>query len=167
MGIFEWFNGEVPASLKTKQVYGIVFSKDARVLLRAEETSDGLVFSMGGGTPEPFDTDRVATLRREMIEELNTTLEDQVLLVGYQEVHEPSGIAPYAQVRMTAMIKNIGPAQPDPDNGKIYKRVLVSPQRAIELLNWKDTGKAQIEEAFRIAKENFEFESFSTQEEFV
>ena len=167
MGVFEWFNDEVPAHLETKQVYGIVFSRDARVLLRAEETEDGLVYSMGGGTPEPFDTDRVATLRREMIEELNTTLEDTVLMVGYQEVHEPSGIPAYAQVRMTAMIKNIGPAMPDPDNGKIYKRVLVSPQRAIELLNWKDTGKAQIEEAFKIAKANFVFESFSTEEDFV
>lgn len=167
MGVFEWFNGEVPEGLETKQVYGIVFSKDARVLLRAEETADGLVYSMGGGTPEPFDTDRVATLRREMIEEVNTTLEDAVHMVGYQEVHEPSGVPAYAQVRMTALIKEIGPALPDPDNGKIYKRILVSPQRAIELLNWKDTGKAQIEEAFRIAKENFEFKSFSTQEEFV
>ena len=167
MGVFEWFNGEVPENLETKQVYGIVFSKDARVLLRAEETNDGLVYSMGGGTPEAFDTDRVSTLRREMIEELNTSLEDTVLMVGYQEVHEPSRIPSYAQVRMTALIKEIGPAMPDPDNGKIYKRVLVSPQRAIELLNWKDTGKAQIEEAFKIAKANFVFESFSNEEDFV
>ena len=167
MGVFEWFNGEVPENLENKQVYGIVFSKDARVLLRAEETENGLIYSMGGGTPEKFDTDRTMTLRREMIEELNTTLEETVLMVGYQEVHEPSGIPAYAQVRMTAMIKEIGPAMPDPDNGKTYKRILVSPERAIELLNWKDTGRAQIEEAFKIAKEHFVFESFSTKEDFV
>ena len=161
MGIFEWFDGEVPENLETKQVYGIVFSRDARVLLRIEDTVHGSVYSMGGGTPEPFDTDRVATLRREMIEELNTTLEDTVILVGYQEVNEPSGIPAYAQVRMTALIKEIGEAKPDPDNGKTYKRVLVPPHRAIELLNWSDTGKAQIESAFKIAKANFEFESFS------
>ena len=168
MGVFEWFDGEIPANLKTKQVYGIVFSKDGRILLRAEETESGWIYSMGGGTPEPFDADRIATLRREMIEEVNTTLEDKVVMVGYQEVNEPGGkVPPYAQVRMTALIKEIGEAQPDPDNGKLYKRVLVPPQKAIELLNWGESGKAQIESAFKIAKESFEFECFSNDETFV
>ena len=167
MGIFEWFDGEVPENLETRQVYGIVFSRDARVLLRVEDTVHGPVYSMGGGTPEPFDTDRVDTLRREMIEELNTTLEEPIIMVGYQEVNEPSGIPAYAQVRMTALIKEIGEAKPDPDNGKTYKRVLVPPHRAIELLNWADSGKAQIESAFKIAKAHFEFESFSNEETFV
>ena len=40
---------------------------------------------MFGGTPEDFDKDRIATLKREFVEEANTTLKDPIYLVGYQK----------------------------------------------------------------------------------
>jgi len=88
-------------------------------------------------------------------------------MLGYQEVDEENGRAPYAQVRMTAIIENIGPSRPDPDNGKTYDRILTSPKRAIELLNWGETGRLQIEEAVRIAKEQLGITKFSDKEEFI
>ena len=34
-------------------------------------------------------------------------------------------------------------------------RVLASPKEAIQLINWGEVGKLQIEEAMRVAKEKF------------
>jgi len=162
MDIFTWFNGEVPSELEVKQVYGVLFTKDGRVLLRKEDD----FYSLAGGTPEAFDKDMEATLRREVIEEVNTTIEKPVL-VGYQRVNEGNGIPLYAQVRMAAIIKEIGPVQPDPDNGKTYQRILTTPSKAIKLLNWGESGRLMIEEATRVAKEILELKTFNDKEEFI
>ena len=37
MATFKWFDGEVPANIKIKQVYGLVFTKDGRMLMRIED----------------------------------------------------------------------------------------------------------------------------------
>lgn len=150
----EWHNGEVPSKLQTRQVYGVIFTKDGRMLLKVENKFTKKVYSLAGGTPEEFDQDRIETLRRELKEEVNTEIEDKVLLVGYQTISGDGDLPDYAQVRMTAMIKKIGPRQPDPDNGKTYERILTSPSRAIELLKWHD-GDKLINEACRIAKKEF------------
>ena len=88
-------------------------------------------------------------------------------MVGYQEIDEENGKPPYAQVRMTALIDKIGPVQPDPDNGETYERMLTTPERAIELINWGEVGKNQIEEAVRIAKKEFDITWGNEQEEYV
>lgn len=151
----KWFEEEVPANLKTTQVYAVVFNKKGKILLKVGDKKGRKVCSLAGGTPENFDKDRIATLRREYIEEVNTTLADPIYYLGYQLVDEENGKPPYAQVRMTAMIKNIGEKLPDPDNGLTYDRILVEPEKAIELLNWGDIGEAIIRKAVKIAKENF------------
>lgn len=148
MAIFTWRNGVVPEGMKIKQVYGIIFTSDGRTLLRIEEKNNKKVHSLAGGTPETFDADMEATLRRELVEEVNVTIEKPIL-VGYMEVDEENGIPPYAQVRMTAMISDIGPTKPDPDNGETYERILVSPQKAIELLNWGKPGEEMIKAAVK------------------
>ena len=45
---------------------------------------------------------------------------------------------------LLALIRKIGLKKPDPDTGKTYDRLLVSPGRAIQLLGWGDVGAAQI-----------------------
>ena len=45
---------------------------------------------------------------------------------------------------MAAMIRRIGDKQPDPDNGKTYDRLMVSPERAAILLQWGNVGYEQI-----------------------
>ena len=166
MAMFTWHNGEVPSELKVRQVYGLVFTRDGRMLLMVKDKQTGKVFSLAGGTPEEFDVDKEATLRRELVEEVNVTIEKPIT-VGYQEVDEENGIKPYAQFRMTAIIDNIGPRLPDPDNGETYERILTTPTRAIELLNWGEVGKQQIEAAVKIAKEQLGITEFSTKEEYI
>lgn len=158
MEIFTWHNCEVPKHLKIKQVYGIIFTKDGRILLKVGEKNNVKKYSFAGGTPEVFDDGMVATLRRELIEEVNLTIEDPIML-GYQEVDEQNGKAPYAQVRMVAMIDKIGKAQPDPDNGKTYERLLIHPNKAIQLLNWGDIGRQIIESAVCISFKKFEIKN--------
>ena len=157
MATFTWHNGEVPKGMEVTQVYGVVFTKDGRILLMSQEKASGRVYSLSGGTPENFDKSKEDTLRRELFEEVNVTIEKPIML-GYQEVDEENGKEPYAQVRMTALIKEIGPSQPDPDNGETYERVLVSPETAIELLNWGTIDKQLIEESVAIAKKEFGIE---------
>ena len=148
-----WHNEFVPEGMKIKQVYGLVFNEEGKILMRVENRGNKKTFSFGGGTPENYDHNIEATLRREMLEEVNTTLQNEVFYVGYQEIDPGDNTPPFAQVRMTALIKEIGPKLPDPDGGEIYDRLLTDPKKAIKFLNWKQTGKQQVERAVEVAKE--------------
>lgn len=92
-------------------------------------------------------------------------MKENVCHLGYQEVAGDNGRAPYAQVRTVAVIDKIGEAKPDSDNGKTYKRVLVSPERAIKLLDWKEIGEAIIKKAVEVAKLELDIKRFSKKEE--
>ena len=166
MAKFIWNNGEVPRELKITQVYGLIFTKDGRMLLKVENKNHRKVFSLAGGTPEQFDDNMEETLRRELIEEVNTTIHNPII-VGYQKVDEENGTPPYAQVRMTAIIDEIGEVRPDPDNGEIYERLLTTPEKAIKLLNWGSVGESQIKEALKIAVEQFGLKLTNESEEYV
>lgn len=151
-----WCENEVPAGIEVHQVYAVAFNRDGKVILKAETKKSGKrVYSLAGGTPEDYDVDRIATLRREYIEEINTTLLDPIIYLGYQLVDEENGIPPYAQIRMTAMIDEIGEKKPDPDNGETYDRILANPDVAINCLSWGDIGEKIIKKATEIAKDKF------------
>ncbi len=163
-----WHNEEVPKGMRVGQVYGVIFTIDGRTLLKVDTKADGRkVYAIAGGTPEDFDADRIATLRRELVEEVNTTIGDDIYYVGYQEVSGDGDKPTYAQVRMTAMIEKIGERRPDPDNGETYERLLTTPKRAIELLKWGEIGEKLITRAVEIAKEKFGLTLTSDVEEFV
>ena len=161
-----WIRGEVPEDIQIRQVYGVLFNHDGRILLMVKNKQNNQVYSLSGGTCEDFDDSMIATLRRELIEEINTTIQTPQML-GYQLVDEENGKPPYAQVRMTAMIDRIGDKQPDPDNGEIYDRILTHPSHGITYLNWGDIGKAIIEEAVEIAKDKFGLTFFLDKDELV
>lgn len=165
MAKFVWHSGDVPQNLKVTQVYGIVFNADGLVLLKVENKKDRRVYSFGGGTPENFDDSRETTLRREMMEELNTTLQSKLISVGYQEVNEENGKPPYAQMRMTALVDKVGAKQPDPDNGDTYDRLFTTPNQAIKLLGWGDVGKNQILEAVKLAQKHFGIKIYADDEQ--
>ena len=163
-----WHAEPVPANLKITLVYGLIFNEKGQMLMRIETKKDKKVYSLAGGTPEDYDNGVEATLRREMLEEVNTTLKDEIHYVGYQLIDEGNGKPPYAQVRMTALIDKLGEKQPDPDTGDTYERLLVHPEKAISLLNWGEVGKNQIEKAVEIAKEKFNIDfSKPTDEDWV
>ena len=163
----EWHGGEPPQNLKVKQVYAVMFSSDGRIMLQIKIRNNKKMYSLSGGTPEPYDKTLIDTLKRELIEEVNTTIKDDIYLVGYQLVNENNGKPKYAQLRMAALIDKIGVKQPDPDTGETYDRVLVSPTNAIKLLDWGEIGKMIIEEACLIAQKKFGLNFSNTNEEYV
>ena len=166
MAKFIWHDGEVDEGLEVRQVYGLIFTRDGRMLMKVENKGDHKVYSLAGGTPEDFDFDKVATLKRELVEEVNVTIEEP-FMVGYQEVDEENGTPSYAQVRMVAIIDKIGDIKPDPDNGETYERLLATPSRVIELLNWGNVGKRQVEQAYKIAKERLNLVETNNKEEYI
>ena len=166
MGVFEWFKEAVPQSLEVKQVYGVLFDEYGRTLVRTEVINGKKYGCLAGGKPEIGDDGMDGTLRREAIEEVNTTLKE-IYYLGYQTVNEGNGIPVYAQVRMIGLIDKIGPKKPDPDGGKIYDRILTTPERAIEILSWGEEGKKMIRDATELAKIKFNFKEIKTDEEFV
>lgn len=151
----EWIEQEVPKGIKVTQVYAVVFNSQGEILLKVEMKNGRKTYSLAGGTPEHFDKDRVDTLKREYIEEMNTTLKDPIYYLGYQLVDEENGKPPYAQIRMTAMIDSVGDKIPDIDTGLTYDRVFAEPGKAIELLSWGDIGEKIIKKAVEIAKQRF------------
>ena len=148
---FTWYDENVPEGMKIRQVQGLIFTRDGRLLIKSEIINGKKVYSLAGGTPEDYDVDREATLRRELLEEINTTIFEPYY-VGYQTVEGDGDRPTYAQIRMTAIIDTIGESIPDPDSGTVYERLLTTPERAIELLNW-DTGAPQVRAAVRVARE--------------
>lgn len=146
----EWHKGEVPKGIEIKQIYGIVFDKDANIFLRIEDRC----YKLTGGRPEIEDKCMEDTLKREFIEEVNISIKN-IHLLGYQLVYENNKTKPYAQVRMIAQIDEIFENRPDLDNGKLYERVFKTPEETIALLNWGEVGKKQIEEAVKLAKKYY------------
>ena len=166
MAKFTWKSAPVPEGMEIRQVYGILFSKDGRMLLKVEDKNGRSVYSMAGGHPETFDADMAATLAREVDEEINSSVFAPVY-VGYQEVDEENDAPLYAQVRMTALLSSVGESRPDPDNGETYKRLLAPPVRAKTLLGWGRIAEEQIDAAKRIAEREYGLKFENTKEEYV
>ena len=162
-----WKSEKVPAGIPITQVYGLIFDRDGRTLLKVEIKKGKRVYGLAGGTPESYDADAEATLRRELTEEINTTVCKDVRYVGYQLIEGDGDRPPYAQLRMTAMIERIGQKQPDPDNGETYDRLLTSPERAVELLNWGSVAEAQFKRAVEIATAEFSLPTADDEELWV
>lgn len=161
MANFTWNHCAVPNNLKIKQVYGVVFSDDKRVLLRVEDDK----YKLTGGKPEENESYK-ETLRREYIEELNIEIED-VHYLGYLLVEE-NNIEPYAQVRMIGKIKKINENRPDIDTGKQYKRFFSSIHNVKKYLNYEDeAGNLLIDDAIIMANKKYKFEKISDIEDFV
>ena len=150
MAVFRWCKGDVPAGMEIRQVYGILFTKDGRMLLAFDRGH----YTLAGGKPQPGDADPEATLKRELWEEINVTV-GEACTVGYQAVDEEDGTEPYAQLRMTAVPETLEDITPDPATGRTFSRLLTDPLRAASLLNWGEIGEAQIRDAMAVAAEKW------------
>lgn len=145
---FTWFKSPVPEDLEVRQVYGVVFSNDGRILLRIEDGK----YKLTGGRPENGESFQ-ETLRREYLEELNVELMD-VHYLGYLLIQDNG--EKYAQVRMIARIKDIGESHIDPDRGKMYERKLVAIDSVKDYLNYADeAGNRMLDDAIFMAKEKY------------
>ena len=166
MAKISWVAESVPEGMAIRQVYCIMLDLEGRVMLRVEKKPDRIKYSLAGGRPEVFDNGIEGTCRRELLEEVNTEIETPVY-IGYQLVSEGNGTPAYAQVRMAALIRRIGKKQPDPDNGKIYDRLLVAPEKAAVLLNWGDVGYSQVMKAKEVICRQYGITEISDIEEWV
>ena len=145
MAKYTWNTSLVPNDVVVKQVYGIVFSDDFKILLRVEDGK----YKLTGGKPEK-DESYEDTLKREYIEELNVEL-DNVSYLGYLLVEENDLL--YAQVRMVAKIKKINDTCIDPAMGKTYGRELVDCNKVKDYLKYKDdAGNTMIDDAINMIK---------------
>lgn len=143
-----WHEVPVPSGLVITQVYGyLLCPRTGRVLVQEDEDA----FSLPGGRPEPEDTDLAATLVREAFEESQVHVGATAYL-GYQEVHRSSRV-PYAQVRMAGVIEEFAPRAPDPDRGRVYRRLMTSLGAAPGILGWGLPGVLQSRAAARVARQ--------------
>jgi 8-oxo-dGTP pyrophosphatase MutT (NUDIX family) len=137
---YVWHEDPVPAELPVTQVYGwLICPVSGRVLI--QEQDDG-TFSLPGGAPEPFDTDRDATLAREAFEENQVRISATTAYLGYQEVRQP-GRQVIAQLRMAGIITQFADRAPDPDNGRLNRRYMTSLVAAPAVLGWGQPAEAQ------------------------
>jgi 8-oxo-dGTP pyrophosphatase MutT (NUDIX family) len=129
------------------QVYGyLICPRSGRVLVQEDEGS----FSLPGGKPEPADQDLSATLVREALEESQVHVGPTAYL-GYQEVRRPGRVS-FAQVRMVGVIEEFAPRAPDPDGGRMYRRLMTSLGTVPSLLGWGLPGVLQSRAAARVAR---------------
>lgn len=158
---YVWIKNEMPTNIEVKQVYGIVFSEEGKILLRV----DNHKYKLTGGHPEEKDNCFEDTLKREFMEELNVEIED-IFYLGYLLVEEDNN--QYAQVRMIAKIKKINDIRPDTDNGKVYQRYVVNQNNAKNYLDYKDlAGNQMIDDAIKLANENYSFSNINDKEYFI
>lgn len=160
MSKFTWIKTDVPKELEVRQVYGVVFSDNGKVLLRVDNNK----YKLTGGHPDKNDQGFEDTLKREFIEELNVEVKD-IHYLGYllvEENHEK-----YVQVRMIAKIKEIGPIRPDLDNGKLYQRYLAYQNNVKKYLDYSDlAGNQMIDDALILANEYFDFDDNDNENEY-
>ena len=158
---YTWIKDEVPSNLIVKQVYGIVFSNDKRIILQVNDNK----YNLTGGKPLIGETYE-ETLKREYIEELNIEI-DNLYYLGYLLVEEEN-IKPYAQVRMIGKIKNIYENRPDIDNGKQYGRFLSNLDNVKKYLNYDgDAGNIMIDDAINLADNKYKFDVINGNEDFI
>lgn len=158
---FKWYRKEVPRDIFIKQVYGIVFSDEGKILLRLDDNK----YKLTGGKPEIKDLNLKETLKREYLEELNVELKE-VYYLGFLLVKENN--EKYAQVRMIAKINKINKSRLDKDNGKIYKRFMALKGNVKKYLNYSDlAGNKMLDDAIDFANEKYKFKLKNNSEYFV
>jgi 8-oxo-dGTP pyrophosphatase MutT (NUDIX family) len=140
--------------LPITQCYGICYTENLEILT-FKKPGKGR-YNLPGGTPDSNE-DLIATLRREVLEEVDVEV-DSIEYLGAIQVEfligsdERSGLKKFYQLRFIAKIKNILEQTPDPDNGEIYERVFVPCDVVTEYIKWGKIGEAMFRDANNRAK---------------
>jgi 8-oxo-dGTP diphosphatase len=142
-----WHESPVPGDLLIAKVYGfLVCPVTGRVLVQEH----GGMFNLPGGSPEPWDADVSAALRREALEESQVVVTETAYL-GYQEVRR-TGCVPFAQVRMAGLIAVFRRRRPDADGGRLLRRLMCPLPDVPAVLGWGEIMNPQAELAARTAR---------------
>ena len=122
------------------QAYGILFNEKGEVLLGKRKWDDEFPYLLPGGTIEEGETPE-QTLHREAMEEVDVEIENMVLLgAQHCEFIDTPERLPMIQLRYCATIKKVHSSTPDPDQGNIWERVFVKPEKMNDLLQWGPIG---------------------------
>lgn len=141
----------VPAGLAVKQSWGWLFTPDGRVLTLVNP-KDGVVSLPGGSMELQDEGDPGVALAREAAEEAQAVIGvPRYLGYLYDRVGSTNGGHECARVRMAAALCAAGPTAPDPASGRHYRRLLVAPGLAVELLGWGQPGLRQARAAVKSA----------------
>ena len=144
---FTWRETPVPDGIPVTQVYVWALDPDdGRVLIQDRGAQHASRHNLPGGRPEPEDGgDPLRTAAREAMEESPIHIDrERAVYLGHQLVEgDPARPEPHAQLRYAVPIAGYETVGPDPDNGRIHRRLMTSLDRAPELLNWGDHGRAQ------------------------
>ena len=127
------------------QVYGVVFNKDNEILIARSDDE----WIIPGGTPEEDDNSLIATLKRELWEEVRVKIKNQ-WPIGYCKVLYPAGEEEpdvSYQVRYACLVDEIHEIGPDPDTGKIFERKFIGPEEFTKYVEWGEMGREMIKEA--------------------
>lgn len=153
MESYKLFLKQIPKDGEFQRAHAVLVTKDGRVLLRYK---NGEVRPTTGGHVDTGDENLEATLRREVLEEINCKIE-RCNYLGYLETMNDEFGSHENWARYVALISEIMPAKPDPDreDNWIYGRVLVPLEKALE-----ETDKSAplgntvelVEYAYRIAE---------------
>ncbi len=143
---YKYYTEEVPKNMRITQVSGIILDEKKRVMIYQEKKGN---YRIPGGHPEKNET-LEETLKREVLEEVNVTIEN-ISYLGFQEVIGDTKDS-YAQVRMLATIKSIGEERPDPAEQETYKRILIPLEELNDYLNWGSVGDEMTEQALNKIK---------------
>ncbi|GAA1948350.1 hypothetical protein [Kitasatospora viridis] len=144
---------EVPPWLPVKQSWGWLFAPDGRVLTLVNP-KDGVVSLPGGSLEAEDGGDPGAALAREAGEEAQAVIGPAHYLgYLYDRIGSANNGNECARVRMAAALRSVGPSRPDPASGRHYRRLLVAPGLAVELLGWGTPGLRQARAAVRVAVE--------------
>jgi len=129
---FIWHKNDSFLSLNPiTQVYGVCFNDSGRILIIREH---GKSWNLPGGTPESGETP-IQTLKRELEEEADVTIEDNKMIGYYKVVSDESTIY---QLRFAAMLHEVKAQAKDLNTGVINERKFVDPNEFFGYIQIED-----------------------------
>lgn len=135
----EWFEDIDFSKVENiKQVYGILFNEDGKILL----TNTVGNWQLPGGKPENNESWKETAIR-EAMEEADVEIENLTPL-GFQKVSEIKNgkeLPFFHQIRFVANIKKIHDLSIDPATGKIPERKFIKPEEFLNYCPWGDISQ--------------------------
>lgn len=153
MESYKLFLKKTPEDGEFQRVHAVLVTTDGRVLLRYKNGEARIT----GGRIDAKDVDLEATLRREVLEEINCEI-DKIEYLGYLEVKIEGDSVQENWARMVARVSEVLPPKADPDRegNWIYGRTLAPAEIAKEELSMfapmGDTDKL-VDYALKVARE--------------
>lgn len=148
---FQWIKTNSLNSLSPiTQVYGICFNEKNEILIcRRDSKSE---WQLPGGKPKN-EENLEETLQRELLEEVNTRVQN-IQLLGVLKVNYPNNPNKFEgqefyQVRMICEVSEILSSEKDPSTGIMWERKFVPFHHIHEYIKWGKAGEEMFNDIFK------------------